>query len=490
MRTKRSVSRREFLRGAVVLGGGVVLASCAPPAPAPTATPAPAAPPPAPAVTGPLDLPEFGIQVAAEAVDPLNIEKGITVDGVFFEGGYGADYIRYAAKIFEAVHPDVKVNVVGIQRVGDQLRPRFIAGNPPDVIDNSGAGNLDTVALAQEGQLLDLEELMRAPALDTPGKTFAETLFLGSQDSHVYDGKQLALNIAYTVVGIWHSQSLFEKKGWEYPKTWDDHLAFCEMVKNEGEMSPWTYQGKYPGYMVWGLWHPLIYKIGGQQPTINLDNLEPGCFDQPEVAEATELCYELAVKGYIMPGTEGLTHTEAQAEWLNGKAVFVPCGSWLENEMKTVTPAGFDMVVKPVPAVAGGKGTYEGLMTAAGETYLVPSKAQHPRAGMEFLRMLLSKASARFFAEQVSSMMPVIGATEEALLSAGMKSAVAAAEAAGSDTFPFPFWGGVSEVNTEMTNLMGELLTNRIKPADLLKTMRETVEAALSDPDIKVIKRR
>ncbi|MEZ4622746.1 MAG: hypothetical protein R2867_45610 [Caldilineaceae bacterium] len=33
------------------------------------------------------------------------------------------------------------MSVSGIQRVGDQLRPRFIGGNPPDVIDNSGAGN-------------------------------------------------------------------------------------------------------------------------------------------------------------------------------------------------------------------------------------------------------------------------------------------------------------------------------------------------------------
>ena len=176
----------------------------------PTATPAP------PAQTGgPVSLPEFGLEVPAEAVDPLNIEKGITVDGVFFEGGYGSDYIRYAAKIFEALHPETKVSVVGIQRVGDQLRPRFIAGNPPDVIDNSGAGALDTVALVNEGQLADLGPLMEAPALDTPGKMFKETLFPGSQDTGVYDGKQYALNIAYTVVGIWYSKTLFEKKGWE-----------------------------------------------------------------------------------------------------------------------------------------------------------------------------------------------------------------------------------------------------------------------------------
>ena len=61
------------------------------------------------------------------------------------------------------------MSVEGIQRVGERLRPRIIAGNPPDVIDNSGAGNLDTGALVGEGEIMDLGPMMSAPALDTPG---------------------------------------------------------------------------------------------------------------------------------------------------------------------------------------------------------------------------------------------------------------------------------------------------------------------------------
>lgn len=500
-------NRRTFLRAALLTVAGSAVAGicgCVPATPAPEVPAEEAAAPTlAPEVTAavepettaqaiaavPVELPELGIEIPPEAVDPLGIEKGVTVDGVFFEGGYGSDYIRYAAQIFEQLHPENTVQVTGIQRVADQLRPRFIAGNPPDVIDNSGAGNLDTVALVNEGQLVDLAPLMDAPALDSPGMTFRETLFPGSQDTGVYNGVQYHLNIAYTVYGVWHSQALFESKGWEYPQTWDDMLAFCEMVKNEGEMSPWTYQGRYPGYMAWGVWFPLIYKIGGMAPLRRIDNLEEGCFQQPEVLQATEMVYELATKGYIMPGTEGLTHTEAQAEWLQGKAAFIPCGSWLENEMKTITPEGFDMVVKPVPAVAGGQGSYEALETASGEVYFVPSKAQNPRCGMEFLRILLSKASAKFFAEQVSSMMPVIGGTEGATLSPGMQSALAAAEAAGEETFLSPFYGGVSQVSEEVDNRMGELLTLRITPAEFVEALQRSADDALANPDITVIKR-
>ena len=216
MRVHVHITRRAFMRSALLAVAGSALAGvtgCVATTPTPEAPTLEAATPTValeptvaaqPIAAAPVELPELGIEIATEAVDPLGIEQGVTVDGVFFEGGYGADYIRYAAQIFQELHPETKVDVVGIQRVADQLRPRFIAGSPPDVIDNSGAGSLDTVALVNEGQLLDLAPLMEAPSLDTPGKTFRETLFPGSQDTGAYEGVQYHLNIAYTVVGLWH----------------------------------------------------------------------------------------------------------------------------------------------------------------------------------------------------------------------------------------------------------------------------------------------
>lgn len=485
MSRRDRLTRREFLKRSAVLGAGAAAAACAAATPAPAAPAEEAAPAAAPTEFKP-DLP---FEVAPEAIDPLNVEKGVTIEGVFFQGGYGIDYIKYAAEIFEKLHPETKMSVTGIQRVGEQLRPRFIAGNPPDVIDNSGAGNLDTIALAAEGQLLDLEPLMNAPALDTPGKTFKETLFPGSQDDGVIEGKQLFLNIAYTVFGIWHSRSLFEKKGWEYPRMWDEMIAFCEQVKKEEGIYPWTYQGKYPGYMVFGVLVPLIYKIGGLQAIVNIDNLEPDAWRAPEVKEAVNLMYQLAERDLIMPGTEGLTHTEAQAEWLKGNAIFIPCGTWLENEMKGVTPEGFDMVVKPVPGVEGGKGSPESIYASSGETYFVPAKAKHPRGGMEFLRCLMSKAGAKFFATEVSSMMPVIGGTEGIQLSSAMDSAIKAVNAAGNEIFVYKFSSWYRKLGTEVANRTGELLTKRITPDDFIEAVQKMADEVKADPDIKKYRR-
>ena len=116
-------------------------------------------------------------EVAADAVNPLGLEAGAAVEGVFFEGGYGRGFLDNAADWFRALHPDNPLSVEGIQQISEILRPRFIGGNPPDVMFNGGAFAIPIDSLVADEQLADLNDLMAAPALDAPGKTFGETLF-------------------------------------------------------------------------------------------------------------------------------------------------------------------------------------------------------------------------------------------------------------------------------------------------------------------------
>ena len=70
-------------------------------------------------------------EVAPEALNPLGLEAGANVDGVFFEGGFGRSYIDNAADIFRALHPENEMSVEGIQQVSRILRPRFMAATRP-----------------------------------------------------------------------------------------------------------------------------------------------------------------------------------------------------------------------------------------------------------------------------------------------------------------------------------------------------------------------
>ena len=458
----KKLTRREFLK-ATSAAGGVLLGSHLLPLSA---------------VLAQEGLP---FEVADEAVNPLGLEAGKNVEGIFFEGGFGRSYIDNAADLFKKLHPENDMTVEGIQRVQEVLQPRFIAGNPPDVMDNSGAGNIPMDALVADDQLADLAPLMEAASLDTPGKTFAETLFPGSQDTGVFDGKQLVLNIAFTVSGVWHSQALFEEKGWEYPQTWDDMLALSETIKSSG-ISPWTYQGKYPQYMVFGVFMPLVYKIGGIETLKALDNLEDGAWTADPVLQAATMVHQLTANGYILPGTEGLTHTEAQAEWLQGHAAFIPCGTWLENEMRELTPEGFNMVINPVPGPAAD--TYSSILAWPGEPYIVPKNAANVVGGMEFMRCMLSKANAQFFAKEISAIMPVFGGSEGIELSSALQSALSAAEDAGDGLFNYFWKDWYSTLNDGTRDAMGELLTDRSTPAQFVETVQGIADDVKADSDI------
>jgi N-acetylglucosamine transport system substrate-binding protein len=458
---RKRISRRSFLKSsaalAAVAAGGHLLPSIA---------------------LGQDGLP---FEVAEEAMNPLGLEAGKSVEGIFFEGGFGRSYIDNAADIFRALHPENEMTVEGIQRVQDVLQPRFIGGNPPDVIDNSGAGNIPMDALVADDQLADLAPLMEAPALDSPGMTFAESLFPGSQDTGVFNGKQLVLNIAFTVSGVWHSQSLFEEKGWTYPQTWDDMLAVCDTIKASG-VSPWTYQGRYPQYMVFGVLMPLVYKVGGLAALRSLDNLEDGAWTSEPVLQAATMIHQLAANEYILPGTEGLTHTESQAEWLQGHAVFIPCGTWLENEMRELTPEGFNMVIEPVPGPSADN--FASILAWPGEPYIVPKNAANVIGGMEFMRCMLSKANAQFFAKEISAIMPVFGGSEGIELSSALQSALNAAEAAGDGLFNYFWKDWYTPLNDGTRDNMGELLTNRITPEQFVENVQAIADEVKADDDI------
>ena len=460
--TKRPITRREFMKIATAGAAGVGLAGMAPN----------------------LVFAQDGLpfDIAPEAMNPLGMPENTIAEGVFFEGGFGRDYIDNAAELFSLANPGSTMSVEGIQRVGERLRPRFISGNPPDVIDNSGAGALDTAALVAEDELMDLAPLMAAPSLDTPGKTFAETLFPGSQADGVFDGVQRYLNIGYTVFGIWYSQSLFSEKGWEYPETWDDMLALCETIKADG-MAPWTYQGKYPYYMEFGLFSQMVQTLGGDDAWKKVDNLEDGAWGQDVILKSFGHMQELHSNGFIMDGTAALNHTESQAEWLQNKAAFIPSGTWLENEMRSVTPEGFDMVIGGVPTPDASKPA--SLLAAAGEPYMVPSNSNNPVAGMEFMRAMLSKENAKFFAQEVSALMPVIGGTDGIEVSPATRSALDLVDAAGDNIMARPsFTTWYSEINTEMGNAIGALLTGRATPEEAAERIQEVADEVKEDEDI------
>src|SRR5690606_9227304 len=133
--------------------------------------------------------------------------------------------------LYSMKYPDAEIKHSATQEISQTLQPRFVDGTPPDGVDNSGAGQIDLGGLGGQGALKDLGELLEAPSLDDPNKKVKDTLLPGAVEVGSYDGKFLVLNYTYTVYGIWYSTKLFNDRGWQYPKTWDEHIALCKEIK-------------------------------------------------------------------------------------------------------------------------------------------------------------------------------------------------------------------------------------------------------------------
>ncbi|WAZ24726.1 N-acetylglucosamine/diacetylchitobiose ABC transporter substrate-binding protein [Streptomyces cinnabarinus] len=416
--------------------------------------------------------------------NPFGVKDGSKLDVVVFKGGYGDDYAKAWEASFEKKW-GVTSTHTGTQEITGKLQPRFNAGNPPDIVDDSGAQQIPIDVLNKNGQLLDLAAVLDAPSIDDPSKKVRDTLIPGTLDAGMQGGKVVALNYIYTVWGLWYSGKLFQEKGWEAPQTWDDFLAICKDAKSQG-IGGLAHQGKYPYYINVAIMD-LIAKTGGLDAMKAIDNLAPDAFVGSEAATAAvEAIYEVVEKGYLMPGTNGLTHTESQTRWNQYKAAFITSGSWLENEQLKTTPEDFDMKFLPMPLLPDSKLPFEAIRAGSGEPFIIPAKAKNLPAAKEFMRMMLSKEWSTLFAKEANSLTILADGVDSSVqLRPGTQSTVEASKAAGDNTFRYLYTEWYSEMGTAIENASNELMAKRIQPKEWLKRAQAAVNKQAEDPESK-----
>ncbi|MEU6530175.1 N-acetylglucosamine/diacetylchitobiose ABC transporter substrate-binding protein [Streptomyces sp. NPDC046928] len=416
--------------------------------------------------------------------NPFGVKDGSKLDVVIFKGGYGDDYAKAWEASFKKKWGVTSVHT-GTQEITGKLQPRFNAGNPPDIVDDSGAQQIPIDVLYKNGQLVDLAEVLDAPSVDDPGKKVRDTLIPGTLDAGMQGGKVVALNYIYTVWGLWYSGKLFKEKGWTAPKTWDEFLTICKEAKADG-IGGLAHQGKYPYYINVAIMD-LIAKTGGLDAMKAIDNLEPDAFVGSEAATAAvEAIYEVVEKGYLMPGTNGLTHTESQTRWNQYKAAFITSGSWLENEQLKTTPDDFDMKFLPMPLLPDSKLPFEAIRAGSGEPFIIPAKAKNLAGAKEFMRMMLSKEWSTLFAKEANSLTILKDGVDSGVqLRPGTQSTVEASKAAGDNTFRYLYTEWYSEMGTAIENASNELMAKRIQPKEWLKRAQAAVDKQAKDPESK-----
>ena len=395
-----------------------------------------------------------------------------------FKGGYGIDFFETAAKEYEAAHPGKRVKVWGNPRVWEQLRPLFVAGTPPD-LSWPGWG-MDYWPLVYENKVIPLDEYLDGPPYEGSGTwrdTFEPSLLALGQ----YEGKQYMLPYFFSISGWWYDKVLFAKHGWEPPKTWSELLTLCAKIKAAG-IAPITYQGKYPYYAIAGFLVPWAISHGGMQVFDDCQNLVPGAWKSPSMLEAARRIKQLMDLGCFQKGANGMSHTEAQMEFVTGRAAMIPCGTWLHSEMREQLPKGnFEMTFFLPPVLDDGKG--DPMAVAIGiEPWVIPTDGKNRELAVDFYKYLTTPKKARQFVEEKGTLMAVKG-SDEAKMPAYLETPAAAFRAA-KVTYSSEYAQWYPALGKASQDAMSALMTGEATPEQFVQRLEDAAEIARKDANL------
>jgi len=131
---------------------------------------------------------------------------------------------------------------------------------------------------------------------------------------------------------------------------------------------------------------------------------------------------------------------------------------------------------------------YETVRAAAGEAFIVPSKAKNPAGGKEILRAMLSKEAATNFAK--TKLAPTIvkdTIPADGFGSAALKSQSAMLDAAGENTFNYQFYDYYG-TNADELVVWNSFLSGDLDVKGLTKAVQGIFDKVADDSSIEKLK--
>ncbi len=336
-----------------------------------------------------------------------NMELNVAV----FQGGYGREYWDSIAEEFMKDYPGTKINITASPKIAELVRPKIVAGNPPDFMYVAGSDNMPIIdGLIKDKALLDLTDIFNEASEGAPLKDKILPGVLESRSSSPYgDGKVYLAPYNFDVMGLWYNKKLFDDKGIALPTTWDEFFALGATAKDNGR-SLFTYQGLYPGYLE-EMIVPAIFNVGGQEALDQFYNLDPEFWKSETFTKVWGFLDKIANEdNALMKGTIALNHTQAQTAFMQGKAMFIPNGTWFEDEMKdSPREEGFQFGFLGVPSFETGKPM---MALTDVQRLVIPAKAKSTELAKEFLKYLYTEKGVKLNGEKAKGIMAVKGAPD------------------------------------------------------------------------------
>lgn len=322
-----------------------------------------------------------------------------TIKVAVLDGAYGVEGWNEVVTAFEAKFPGVKVELIADKKLEDVISPSMKAGDYPDVIH---------LATGREAGLTEtfikdnaIEELTDLLSMTVPGEdvTVGDKIipgFLDTSFTNPYtDGKTYLAPTYYSPCGLFYNAGLFKEKGWDIPTTWDEMWALGDVAKEEGiALFSYPTTGYFDAFF-----YALLYETGGPEFFERATHYEEGIWETPEAEKAFDIVVKLAeyTEKSVPSNANDDTFLKNQQLILDNKALFMPNGNWIVNEMKDAPrEEGFEWGFMALPAIETGGDRYSYTWF---EQAWMPQGAQNKELGKEWMAYLYSDEAAAIMAQ-------------------------------------------------------------------------------------------
>ncbi|UHA74064.1 extracellular solute-binding protein [Paenibacillus sp. 481] len=337
----------------------------------------------------------------------------------YFVGGYGDKGWKKILAEFQKKHPKLTIKQIAGPKINEQMRPRWIQGNPPDFVYIDGSGS-NATQMVLDDQLMDLTDYFKE-AKNVEGKKISDQLIL---KPIAYSDKVYTLPFVFGSWGIFYDKTFFAENGWKEPTHFDDFLSVSKTIKESGKVkAPFIFTGKYAYYFHGGVLDSAFVVNNNNDPSIlqQMADLKAGSFSSEPVKKALAQIVKMRDSGILDPASAPLSHIDSQMLFLQHRNAFIPNGLWLENEMKKDVPTGFEFGFIPSITQASG-GKYIAIPFTA--TVGISKKAKNVPAAKAFLEFLFTEQSAITWAEETGALGNIKADLEKSNASSLVKTAM------------------------------------------------------------------
>lgn len=225
---------------------------------------------------------------------------------------------------FNESHDNIHLTINSPNEAMTILKTRFIKEDYPDIVAIGGDVNYSN--------FLDADLFMDVS--DFEGVKNIKQSYLDMEKELEFTPHEGIYGLPYAAnaAGILYNEDMFVEHGWEIPETWDEFIALCDTIEEEGIVP--IYLGFKDTWTCLAPWNALVVGLTDSD-VYNQVNKGNTTFEKEykEVAEKMKM-----LLNYAEPNPYAYSYNDACTAFARGEAAMYTIGSYAVPQIKSVNP--------------------------------------------------------------------------------------------------------------------------------------------------------